>query len=161
MHGHKVLFVCSGNTCRSPMAVALFRKLLKENYSGYEDKWEVDSAGLFTIPDLSASPEAVQVMQDEGIDLTGHRSKSLQEETVREAGLIIAMTVAHKQHLVDMYPWASDKIFTLKELAGEDTSPDIRDPFGRGIEAYRESCREIKHNLQLVLKKILDEAQAP
>ena len=156
--GKRVLLVCTGNTCRSPMAVALFRKILQEDYPGQVDQLDVDSAGIHTVTHLEASPEAIQVLADDGIDLTGHRSKMVEPEMVDAADLILTMTAAHKSFLVEAYPQADDKIFTLKEFT-DNPGDEITDPFGLGVEAYRKSYLQLKQLIPQVIKGILVEGR--
>jgi protein-tyrosine-phosphatase len=157
----KILFICTGNTCRSPMAVALFEKYLRENFPDFADVFEVDSAGLYALEGASASQEAIQVLQDEeDIDLTLHRSKTMQSVLGGEAYLILTMTGKHKEHLLDMYPALAGKIYTLNEFAGSDIAAGIVDPFGLGLEAYQKSYAEIKSLILDVLGQVCKESDA-
>jgi protein-tyrosine-phosphatase len=152
----KVLFLCSGNTCRSPMAAALLHKYLAERYPEVSEQLEVDSAGVHTISGLPASDGAVEVMREEGLDLTGHQSRRATEETIREASLVLAMTVGIKQDIVRRHPWAGDKVFTLKEFVDDDAYADVVDPFGGDIEVYSASYREIKALVLRSLDRIVE-----
>jgi protein-tyrosine phosphatase len=146
-----ILFVCTGNTCRSPMAEAFFNKIIKEE--GYDKEYTCSSAGIYAYEGDCASYEAIQVMKNHGLDISRHYSKVLDHKAVREAYIILTMTRDHKRMVLDVYPEAADKIFTLKEFA-EYTKDDwdITDPFGLGLGAY-EACAE---ELKTVLYKILD-----
>ncbi len=147
----RVLFVCAGNTCRSPMAAGLCRMFLERFQMGEEV--EVASAGLQAFPGGCASREAVALMAEQGIDLSRHCTACLTPAQVRQADLILAMEERQKRILIDLYPEAADKIFILKEyiscprpeLSAEQLSSryDISDPFGQSPAAYRKCVSEL------------------
>ena len=140
-----VLFVCTGNVCRSPMAEGLFKKLT----AGRKDI-RVQSAGVSAGRGMPASRDAVQALSAEGIDLTAFRSQPVSEELVREATHIFVMTRDHRRLLELFYPEAGDKTFLVREF--EDGSPDVPDPIGLGRETY-ERCRDtIKKSLPEILQ---------
>lgn len=149
----KVLFVCSGNTCRSPMAEAIFKKLLNnENNSEYT----ATSAGLFTSEGLPASEHAIKAMLKMGIDLSGHSSQAITQSLMAEADLILTMTKDHLSYLIKLYPEKRDRIFTIGEFVGY---PDweITDPYGMNQQTYQKSSREIKEILNLVIKILMND----
>lgn len=144
----KILFVCTGNTCRSAMAEGIAKDLLKkENISA-----EVSSAGVFATFGLSASENAVLALNEIGIDISKHISKPLSKEMLQDAYLVLTMTKSHKNAILSKYPQFSDKVFTLFEFIGEDK--DVNDPFGRDLETYRKSAIEIKQAIEKIIKKI-------
>lgn len=147
----KVLFVCTGNTCRSPMAEALFSRMLE--LSGHPDEIKAESAGLYAWENYQATPEAIEVMSQLGIDLSSHRARPLNEEMVQEADLILTMTRSHRDQLQEVFPDLKDKIYTLAEYAGRPEE-EIPDPFGKNIEAYQQALEQIKSLLERVIDQL-------
>ena len=147
-----VLFVCTGNVCRSPMAEGLFRKMI----AGRPDL-KVSSAGVRTYPGQSPSPHAVEVLAHVGIDISATRSKPLTERLVQEATWIIAMTRSHLDSIFYQYPEAAEKTYLLREFEPGAASFDIADPIGLGIEAYEEARDTIKNSLPALLEFIMGE----
>ncbi|WP_018750039.1 low molecular weight protein arginine phosphatase [Paenibacillus sanguinis] len=112
----RILFVCTGNTCRSPMAEALLRKLAHER--GLD--MEVRSAGVAAVSGTPISRHAEAVLRDHGI-VEAFASTPLQADLTEWADLILTLTQGHKRHVVQMFPGTADKIYTLKEYAEDDT----------------------------------------
>lgn len=149
-----ILFVCTGNTCRSSMAEALARHLLGE--WGEEDV-EVSSAGVFALPNAPATEEAVQALAEEGIDLGGHRARLLTAAMVHEADLVLTMTGGHKRYVLELAPEAKGKVFTLAEYAG--VGADLPDPLGRPLAVYRRYAGELRWLLTHALRRALAAGQ--
>ena len=151
----RILFVCTGNTCRSPMAEGLCRNFLGH----FRLQWEVEvaSAGLNAAAGGPASREAIAIMAERGIDLSVHQTARLTIEKVQWANLILTMEEDHRQRLLEKFPEAVGKTFVLKEYvaAPPDGAPavrvgkkrvggyDIPDPFGQSPEAYRRCAMEL------------------
>ncbi|HRX18118.1 MAG TPA: low molecular weight protein arginine phosphatase [Gemmatimonadales bacterium] len=127
-----VLVVCSGNTCRSPLAAAMLRAALAERPAPGEVR--VGSAGTGAWDGAPASEGSYLVALERGLDLSTHRARMLTTQLVREADLILTMTTAHSHRVIDM--GGAGKTHTLAAWAGEDGG-DIPDPFGGDVERYR------------------------
>ena len=140
-----VLFVCTGNTCRSPMAAALFNKIATEK----DLDVRIESAGIFAEEGAPASTEAIIVMKEYDIDLLGHHAQPINTELLEKSDVILTMTAAHKM-LLEQY--AEGKVFTLSEYA--DLDDDIDDPFGGDVEEYKECADELYNTLLLVAEKM-------
>ncbi len=143
----KILFICTGNTCRSPMAAALMNKIAENN----DLDISAQSAGIYADPGEPASEEAIEVMADYGIDLSSHRSRNISDDMIAESDLILTMTEGHKMMTSALAP---DKIFTICEFSGYDG--DIIDPFGGDVEEYEETAEAIYDCLTEIAEKIAD-----
>lgn len=142
-----VLFVCTGNTCRSPMAEALLK------HKGNSDI-QVKSAGVYADIGSKASNNTQLVLEENGIECN-HTSSPLTEELVEWATLILTMTTSHKFSVIDRFPHSAQKVYTLKEFVSEQAiMPDISDPFGGPIDFYRETYKELEPLIEALEKKI-------
>lgn len=160
-----ILFICTGNTCRSAMAEGIFKKILKEKTED-DSKFNIISAGISTLPGMSPTFEAIKVIAEQGIDISQHIATQVQEDLVYKADLILVMSDIHKDYITTKYIFAQDKTYLLKELAqiGEfkniqktKGNNEVVDPIGRPIGFYRIIAKELKENLEKILDKILEE----
>ncbi|MBA7543089.1 Protein-arginine-phosphatase [subsurface metagenome] len=160
-----VLFVCTGNTCRSAMAEGIFKKMLKERAEN-NTRLNIISAGISALPGMSPTSEAILVMFEQGIDISQHHTQALQEELIKKADLILVMTNKHKEYIHKEFPFAQNKTSLLKKLTLNNKSEsnqnnernyEIIDPIGRKIDFYRIVAKELKENLEKILDKILKE----
>ncbi len=147
----KILFVCTGNTCRSCMAEALAKKLLRGG-PGAGGNVAVSSAGLAALPGDAASPFAVQAMERMGIDIGGHRATLLSEVKVRQADLILTMTRGHREQLNSLFPGHGSRVFTLADFAGQGC--DVPDPIGQTLETYQDCAHKLEEMIARVLDKL-------
>jgi protein-tyrosine phosphatase len=131
----QILFVCTGNICRSPFAEGLLKKLLQKK--GLDDV-VADSAGLLALPGNSASGLAQKVAAEYDVDLSGHVAKSVNEDIVDRSDLILVMEKAHEESLLDAFPEAEGKVFLIRRFARfGSNNRGIADPYGLNYEAYR------------------------
>lgn len=142
----KLLFICTGNTCRSPMAEALAKVILGPEY-------DVSSAGMSACEGSPASDHAIKVTEARGIDLTSHRARQVTEELLREADWVIPMTEGHEIRLCAQYPEYVKKIRRLGKWGS--SGQDILDPFGGSLQIYQSSAKEIEQMIY-TFKKELD-----
>ncbi len=151
----KVLFVCTGNTCRSSMAQAI---ALNELEKAGVTSAVVLSAGTGTVSGRPASEKAAAAMNEMGLDISGHRTTVLDMKMVEEADLILTMTERHRQEVIGVCPWAAGKVFTLGEYAG--AGGDVMDPFGGGLEVYRRTADQLAGLVRLAVDRLVREMQA-
>ncbi len=145
----KIIFVCTGNTCRSPMAEYLLKEMLSEEQL---NKWEILSAGIHTYPDSPGNKKMYQVLSEEGIEVEEHLSRQLTEELIQETDLILTMTEAQKKYVKQIIEEANNiRLFTLNEFTGNN-GINIDDPFGQPLDVYREARNKIKKSLEKLVK---------
>jgi len=142
----RVLFVCTGNTCRSPMAEAILRHKFSSNV-------EVKSAGVYAIDGNAASLQAQEVLTEKGIQHS-HSSAVVTKELIDWATYIFTMTNGHKNMLTSAYPSSIEKTFTIKEFAEDDPNGDVSDPFGGSVSMYRETYQELEKLIDKTMEKI-------
>jgi protein-tyrosine-phosphatase len=140
-----ILIVCTANICRSPIGEGLLKQILAEKKI---IEVTVRSAGISAGSGFSASANAIKVMQEQGIDITGHRSSPITQSLISQSDLILTMELYHKDYIEDIFPEANGKVKLVKEFGlHTDNYPDIQDPVGGTIESYRICAQEIQECL--------------
>lgn len=141
----KVLFVCSGNICRSPMAAEYLRHRAARSRLSHV---VVDSAGVLGIEGSPASEGAIMVMKEDGLDLSRHRSKGIDRAGIRTSDVVVAMSFDHLDALAERFPDGSQRRFLIRAFEGGPTpisgAPELQDPLGTDLETYRIRYKCIK-----------------
>lgn len=153
----KVLFVCTGNSCRSVMAEGLLKDMLEKK--GRNDV-QVLSAGTATMDGFPPTQETIQVMRSEGIDVSRHYGQQLTPQLIRSAEGIFCMDAVHREQVLHMVPEAQEKVFLLKQFQNPvpPSEPNIWDPIGLPQDMYRMCMNIIKEGV-IRVEKWLEETK--
>lgn len=149
----KILLVCTGNTCRSPLAEVLLRRALSEE--GVEGV-EVASAGTGALGGEPASEGSYLVALENGLDLAAHRARAVTREMLAEADLVLAMGRSHLRKLALL--GAADRSHLLGEYAKTEGEVEVDDPVGGPIEGYRTTYRQVDELTRRVARRLAAEA---
>jgi len=150
MRIQRVLLVCSGNTCRSPMAAALLRHLWKE--AGAEWPLDVVSAGTGALNGMETSEHARTAMQQRNLDLSDHRSQRTTAELLGGVDLVLTMTERHKELVTSTWPQCQAKAYTLREYA--NAGEDVGDPYGGSLQDYENTAATLEVMLKAAVARI-------
>lgn len=147
----KIMFVCTGNICRSAMAEKLLNKRAKEEKLNIE----AYSSGTFAENGDYPTIEAIETMQEYNIDMKSHRATNIKKSNIEEMDLVLCATTNHKNMVLQLYPELEGKVYTMKEYV-EDTENglDISDPWGYDLVIYRKCAAEINKIIQKIIDKM-------
>jgi protein-tyrosine-phosphatase len=157
----EVLFVCTGNTCRSPMAEGILKMMLKDKGVG---NVKVSSAGTHGLRSAPASLFAIEVAKRRNVDLSRHRSRELTAEMVGRADLILTMSQEHLERIKRMDKQAGQKAYLLKAFPQPHTESNdgqnhgvlsIKDPIGGSLDDYEDAFSEIEKEMERILPELL------
>lgn len=146
----QILIVCTANICRSPVVAALLKQRLDEK--GFSD-WQVASAGTWAVLSRGAARFSIQIMAEQGIDITGHWAKMINEDLIAQSDLVLCMELGHVEALQIEFNAYKNRIFTLSEMTGNRYS--VKDPYGSPIDDYRDMVAEVTRLLDAGLDRII------
>jgi protein-tyrosine-phosphatase len=149
----KILVVCTGNACRSPMAEGFLKKHLKP-----EDNFVVLSAGISAIDGIMPTDAAIKVMLEKNIDISFYRTKPFSKAFANIADIVLVMSNMHKDFILNIMPDIKDKVFLYNEFAGiGNGKKDIDDPIGQPLETYRSVRDQIKQATEAIVGKLVSQ----
>lgn len=149
----KVMFICTGNICRSAMAEGLFRKIAEDNKMDIE----VYSCGIYAEDGDYATYNAIEAAKYYDVDISNHRATNIRNSKIEEMDLILCATNSHKNMVISIYPNLVTKVYTMKEYAEIDEdgkNMDIKDPWSYGMDVYNSCIREINTCLENSMEKL-------
>ena len=149
---YKVLFICTGNCCRSPMAEGILKDYLHRKKI---KNIEVDSAGIMAPADLPPSNYAIMVTVENGIDISSHRSKLVNRELVESSDLVLVMEQSHKDYINKFFPFNKKKVYLLKNFAANAKDGEINDPMGYDLDTFRTCFQELKKEIYRIILELI------
>ncbi len=147
-----VLFVCTANICRSPMAAALLLARIQKERADWED-WQIGSAGTWGLEGEMAAKNSRLVMAERGLDISAHRAQTVTAEMLMRYKLILTMEPGQKEALQVEFPTIADRVFLLSEMEGGSSA--VADPYGGPVEGYRETAEKIDQILARGMTRII------
>ena len=139
----KIMFICTGNICRSAMAEGMMKKLAKDNNLDLD----ICSCGIYAEDGEYATYNAIEAAKYYDVNIEKHRATNIRRSRIKEMDIILCATESHKQSVLHMYPELKEKVFTMKEYAKLDNNGqdmDIKDPWGYAMNVYQNCARKIE-----------------
>jgi protein-tyrosine phosphatase len=152
-----ILFVCTANICRSPIAMGMLRNMLEERH--IEGDWQVDSAGTWGLEGEPAAAGSRAVMDTIGIDISDHSARRVDHDLLQSYDLVLTMELGHKEALRMEFPSFKERIYMLSEMAGDNS--DIKDPYGGSYAGYEQAAEDIQGYLEKGFDTIIQLASHP
>lgn len=149
----KIMFICTGNVCRSAMAHAYMQHIV--NNSKNKNEYLISSCGIDAIPGERSTNNAIKTMEEYSISLENHRATNIRDIDIENYDVILCMTTFHKINVLSLHPKLEGRIFTLKEYVDNNTKyKNIDDPWGFDINVYKDCAKEIVENVHKLLNKL-------
>lgn len=149
----KIMFVCTGNICRSAMAHGYMQKKINDNYN--KDNYLISSYGTYASVGEKSTNNAILAMKNYDVNLENHRATSIRDIDIENYDLILCMTTKHKVDILNLYPKLSNRLYTLKEYVNDNIEyKDIDDPWGLSLQVYNYCAKEIVENVDRLIKKL-------
>lgn len=149
----KIMFVCTGNICRSPMAHYYMQKRVKD--LNIENNFLISSCGVYACTGEKATQNAIFVMKEYNVDMENHRATNIADTNIEDYDYIITLTARHKEQIRYYYPKLGDNIYTLREFVDKDEIyKNIDDPWGLNITVYKDCAQEIVEKVDKLIEKL-------